>query len=201
MWSRVVGDTIELALLGAAWRDKRADADRLRGAAAIVGGLWVVDLVTAVALSRADHTMVRDGSSSEGRGTDHEDDDGPTRLLTALTIHRSEEEVRRGLGAFAWSALDPTALERAGELRLVAAAGDRGTELHLDHEPPVAGGAVGAVAAKAAGRSPDQAISDELRRFKALLVIPASETSPAGASAARQILHKRQPAQPVEDRS
>jgi len=63
-----------------------------------------------------------------------------------------------------------------------------------------AGGGIGAVAAKAVGKAPDQLINDDLRRFKALLetgVLARSETSPEGPSSHRQIFHKRQPAQPL----
>jgi hypothetical protein len=118
-------------------------------------------------------------------------------VRTAVTIRRPEEEVRGALSSFDWRALDPAALQAAGELRLVKAPGDRGTEVHVDHDP---GGGVGAVAAKAVGKAPDQLINDDLRRFKALLetgVLPQSETSPEGPSSHRQIFHKRQPAQPL----
>jgi uncharacterized membrane protein len=117
-----------------------------------------------------------------------------------VTIRRPQEHVRVAFHTFAWSAFDPAVLEESGDVRFTEAPGDRGTEVHLDHVPQASGGNVGAAAAKLLGKSPDQTINDELRRFKALVetgVLARSETSPEGPSAARQIMHKRQPAQPV----
>jgi hypothetical protein len=196
MWSRVAGDTMDLALLAQAYRHKRRDAARLQGALGIVGALWALDLYTAVQLTRADGSLVTDGGGSEGQGVQHDTGGSATRVRTAITIRRPEDEVRGAFREFGWSALDPAALEASGAVRFAPAPGDRGTEVHLDHDP---GGGVGAAAAKAVGKAPDQQINDDLRRFKALLetgVLARSETSPEGPSAHRQILHKRQPAQP-----
>jgi uncharacterized membrane protein len=122
-------------------------------------------------------------------------------VRTAITVFRDDDEVRREFRAFPWRAFDPAELERAGRVRFAPAPGDRGTEVHLDHEPAPRGGAAGAVLAKTIGRAPDQDINDDLRRFKVRVetgVLAQSETSPEGPSAGRQIWHKRQPAQPVE---
>ena len=119
-----------------------------------------------------------------------------------MTIRRPQEEVRRGFREFSWTAFDPRALEASGEVRFTPAPGDRGTEVHVDHEPKAPAGALGATAAKLVGRAPDQAMSDELRRFKAQLetgVLARSDNSPEGPSSARQIWHKRRPAQPVPE--
>lgn len=199
-WSRVAGDSMDMALLLAAYRHKQSDATRLVRAMGAVGTLFAADLFTAVQLSRAEGAHVSDGSTSTGAGADHDTGGGPTRVRTAVTIRRPEEEVRQAFRDFGWSAFDAAALEASGEVRFTPAPGDRGTEVHLDHEPAVRGGAVGATAAKVVGQAPDQQIHDELRRFKSLVetgVVARSEKSPEGASSARQILHKRQPAQPV----
>ena len=200
MWSRVAGDSMDLTLLAAAYRHKRANGARVCGAIGIVGTLLAADVFTAVRLTRAEGADVKDGSHSAGAGVDHDTGGRQTRVRTAVTIRRPEDDVRRAFRDFSWSAFDPVALEGSGDVRFTAAPGDRGTEVHLDHEPRARGGAVGAAAAKALGQAPDQKIDDELRRFKALLetgVVVRSETSPEGPSSARQILHKRQPAQPV----
>ena len=203
MWSRVVGDTMDLSLLMAAHRTRKADGERLRRAMAAVGGFLAIDLFTAIQMTRAEVERVPDGAWSSGEGADHSDEGGgPVHVRTALTIRGSEEEVRQAFRDFEWSALDAEALEASGELRFVPAPGDRGTEIHLDHEPEVRGGTLGAVAAKAVGQSPDQKINDELRRFKALYetgVEVRSEKSPEGHSAARQL--KQRPAQPVGEKS
>jgi hypothetical protein len=200
MWSRVAGDTMDLGLLVQADRHKRRDAGRLHGAMGFVGGILALDLYTAIALSRADRVHVRDGEGSTGTGAQHDTGGGPTRVRIAITVYRGEDEVRREFRAFDWRGFDAAALERSGEVRFVPAPGDRGTEVHLDHEPTAKGGAAGAVLAKAVGKAPDQQINDDLRRFKSRVetgVLAQSETSPEGPSARRQIWHKRQPAQPV----
>ena len=194
MWSRVAGDSMDLVLLGAAYANRRGDGTRLRRAIAIVTGFLAVDLAVAAQLTRAEVAFAGDGSESSGQGVDHDTGGGPLRVRTAVTIRRAEDEVRRTFREHDWGVFDPAALEAAGDVRFTAAPGDRGTEVHIDHEPSVAGSPLGAVAAKAAGRAPDQRISDELRRFKAQLetgTVPRSETSPEGVSSARQIMHKR----------
>jgi hypothetical protein len=199
MWSRVLGDTMDLTLLVQAYRHKRRHANRLFGGMGIAGGFLAVDLFTAIQLSRADRVHVSAGQGSAGHGAEHDMGGGPTRVRTAVTVRRAEDEVRQAFRDFEWTAFDAAELERAGDVRFAEAPGDRGTEVHLDHEPGATGGAVGAALAKAVGKSPDQAINDDLRRFKALLetgVVPRSETGPEGPSAGRQIFHKR-PAQPA----
>lgn len=200
IWSRVAGDTMDLTLLAAAYRHKREDPTRLLGAMGIVGTLLLADLYTAIQLSRAEGVHISAGQDSSGEGADHDTGGGPTRVKTAVTIRRPEEEVREAFLGFEWSAFDAAELEQAGDVRFATAPGGRGTEVHLDHEPGVRGGGVGAAAAKVIGQSPDQKINDDLRRFKALVetgVLTRSETSPEGFSSARQIMHKRQPAQPI----
>jgi hypothetical protein len=197
-WSRVAGDSMDLSLLGAAWSTRREDSARLLGAIGFVAAVLGTDLAVAVALSRAEGTHVPDGSSSHGIGAPQDAGGGPARVRTAITVHGTEADVRRAMQEFEWTALDPAALEAAGELRLVPAPGDRGVEIHLDHDPSVPGGRVGATALKLAGKSPDQRINDELRRFKARFetgVEVRSEKTPEGFSAGRQMRQK--PAQPV----
>src|SRR3954470_22584666 len=58
MWSRVAGDTMDMALLVQARRHRCRDADRLHAAMAAVAGFWLVDLITAIALSRADRVHI-----------------------------------------------------------------------------------------------------------------------------------------------
>ncbi len=202
MWSRVAGDTMDAALLLAAYKHKCADPGRLNIALGLVGGIFAADLYTAVALTRAEGGDISDGSGSTGVGVDHDTGGGPTRVKIAVTIRLPQDEVRKAFRQFEWSAFDPATLEAVGDVRFTKAPGERGTEVHIDHEPPAPGGSIGATAAKLLGQSPDQKINDELRRFKAFVetgVIPRSETSPEGASSARQIMHKRQPAQPIGD--
>jgi uncharacterized membrane protein len=201
-WSRVGGDILDLGLLALAFRGRRRDSARVAAAAAAVAAILAADLSTARGLSRAEGTHVDDGSEGHGVGAAHDTGGGPARVRTAVTIRRPADDVRREFRQFAWSGFDPTMLEARGGVRFMPAPGSRGTELHLDHDPRVAGGAFGASAMRLAGRSPDQKINDELRRFKALLetgVEPRSEKTPAGHSAAGQIFQR--PGQPLGGRA
>jgi uncharacterized membrane protein len=198
-WSRVAGDTLDLALLGVAFRTRREDAARLLSAVAFIAAIFAVDLFTAVQLNQAEGAGVPDGSTSQGVGAQHPAGGGPARVRTAVTILAATDRVRAAFREFHWSALDPNALEASGQARFRPAPGDRGTELHLDYEPDVRGGNVTVWARKLVGRSPDQAINDELRRFKAFIetgVEVRSEKTPASFSARGQIFQR--PAQPPE---
>jgi len=197
-WSRVGGDLMDLTLLGRAYQTRRTDVTRLATAAGLVAAILAADLYAAIALSRAEGTHIDDGSSSSGAGVQHDTGGSSARVRTAITVLAPEDEVRRAFQGFAWSAFDPATVEAAGELRFAPAPGDRGTEVHLDHDPGVRGGPAGALVAKLSGRSPDQAINDELRRFKSLVetgVEVRSDKTPEGPSALRQMV--QQPAQPV----
>jgi hypothetical protein len=200
MWSRAAGDTMDLALLLGAYRLRATDKRRLRQVVALTAAILAGDALVAMRLSRADGSFVRDGSTSTGEGVEHDSSGAPTRVRTAITIRRSEEDVRRAFRTHEWEAFDPQALERDGEARFLSAPGGRGVEIHLDHDPGAGNGRLAAVGAKLTGSSPDQQINDELRRFKSLLEtgsVARPQTSPAGASSRSQILHKLKPAQPT----
>jgi uncharacterized membrane protein len=79
MWSRVGGDAMDLALLGAAFKMKRSNRNRLAMATAAVAGVTALDAICSQRLSR------RNGA----RG------DGAIRVAQAVTINRSPEELYR----------------------------------------------------------------------------------------------------------
>lgn len=51
-WSRVAGDVLDLAALGAAFRARRAKSHAITGALAFVAGAAVIDILAARALAR-----------------------------------------------------------------------------------------------------------------------------------------------------
>jgi uncharacterized membrane protein len=69
----------------------------------------------------------------------------------------------------AWRSLDGSQVNTAGVVRFASAPGNRGTELdiRLTYEPPM--GRLGAVVASLFGRSPEQEIKEDLRRWKQLM--------------------------------
>lgn len=78
LWSRVAGDVMDLALLGAARRQKKADQGRLNGATAGVVGALGIDLLAAVANSRASQEDATDDTR---------------QVKSAVTVWRPREEV------------------------------------------------------------------------------------------------------------
>jgi uncharacterized membrane protein len=79
-WSRVVGDAMDLALLGEAFTDAEADRGRLAAATAAVLGVTVIDARTAAGLSH--------GASVQKLVL-------PIHVVKSITIGRPPEEVYR----------------------------------------------------------------------------------------------------------
>jgi uncharacterized membrane protein len=69
----------------------------------------------------------------------------------------------------AWRSLPGSRVQNAGSVRFIDAGGDRGTEVRiaLQYNPP--GGILGSFYAKWFGEEPEQQISEDLRRLKAML--------------------------------
>ena len=100
---------------------------------------------------------------------------------------RSDEEVFRFLGD-----VDPASI------RFTPAPGDRGTEIHVDHDR--SGGAVTEKIQRIAGTAPEQQADDDLRRFKQVLEtgeVVRSEGSPHGAGPKQH--RSQRPAQPLDE--
>jgi uncharacterized membrane protein len=68
-----------------------------------------------------------------------------------------------------WRSLEGADVSNAGVVRFLSAPGDRGTEIHLEmlYDPP--GGSAGAGVAKLFGRSAEQQVHEDLRRFKQVI--------------------------------
>lgn len=84
LWARVVGDAMDLTLLGAALCSKSArHRDRLMAATAAVLGVTVLDLYSSVQLSRQPATA------------GHSREDSSMQVKKSMTINRSPDEVYR----------------------------------------------------------------------------------------------------------
>ncbi len=77
-WSRVGGDAIDLALLGAAFASHRAKRGRLTAATAAVAGVTALDVICSRELSRRSSATAPDGAM---------------RVAQSVTINRSPEEI------------------------------------------------------------------------------------------------------------
>jgi uncharacterized membrane protein len=93
----------------------------------------------------------------------------------------------------AWRSLPDAQVPNAGVVRFISAAGDRGTEVHIElrYDPPA--GKLGKTVAMLLGEGPSQQIADDLRRFKQ--VMETGEVARSDASIQGKT-PKRHPAQP-----
>lgn len=78
VWSRVAGDVLDLALLGAAFTSNRSDRSRLAAATASVAGAMFMDVITAQQLTRRIQTR-----------------NGTIPVTVTLVIDRPQEELYR----------------------------------------------------------------------------------------------------------
>jgi uncharacterized membrane protein len=221
VWGRVLGDLIDLVMLGKA---RKREPKRLAAAAASVVAVTVVDAWTALELSQRRHRGIS--------------------IRTAVTINRPREEVYRFWRDFenlprfmshlesvevqngssrwraralpgktleweadviidrpnetiAWRSRRDSELPNAGSVRFLPAPGGRGTEvrLNLDFDPP--GGPLAAALTRLFGKIPEVRIEQDLRRLKQVLetgeVVLSDASIHRGPHPARPPGHFKQP--------
>ncbi len=83
VWARVAGDTMDLALLGSALRNKSTSQNRALAATGAVVGAFAADVIDGVRLSRA----------SGGNGAGAAEPEQPVEVRAALTIRRDRDEL------------------------------------------------------------------------------------------------------------
>ncbi len=85
IWARVAGDTMDLALLGSALRNKKGSQTRTLAATGAVVGAFAADVIDGVRLSR-----------SAGGGADRElatEPEQPVQVKAAITVRRDRDEL------------------------------------------------------------------------------------------------------------
>jgi uncharacterized membrane protein len=181
LWSRVVGDGVDLAALGVTAARNRGRRGRTALAIANVAAVTVPDVFESLHLSR------KQGPPSDAK-----------LVRQAVTIDRPRTDVEA-----AWVGADELRrkLQDAdARVSFAAAPGDRGTELVVEfHESPPAGD-IGAAVMKVAGKDLATELSDDLRRFKQQVEtgdVVRSESTPSGHALAGHL--KQRPAQPLEE--
>lgn len=90
----------------------------------------------------------------------------------------------------AWQSLPGSSVEHGGSVEFTPSPDSRSTEVRVRVGYRLPGGVIGKAAATALGESPEQQVSDDLRRFKQILEtgqIMRSDGSPDGAAANRQM--------------
>ena len=90
MWSRVAGDTMDLALLGAAFASRRRTRNQILLAAAAVAGVTALDLLCSAELSKKQQRRRRIPQGSIHPELDHE---GSSQVRKTIIIDRSPEDL------------------------------------------------------------------------------------------------------------
>jgi uncharacterized membrane protein len=228
VWTRVVGDVLDMSLLGAALAKSNRGSRSRRGTASMValGAIGAADLYAAFRSTR--------------NGGRHANGSAHRSLRAAVTVRRSPEEVYRfwrdleNLPSFmyhlqsvttsgdrshwvanapigrsvewdaqitddqpnqriAWQSLPGSSVEHGGSVEFTSSPDGQSTEVRVTISYRLPGGVLGKAAATAFGESPEQQVSDDLRRFKQILEtgqVMRSDGSPEGTAASRQ-MHQR----------
>jgi uncharacterized membrane protein len=92
VWSRVVGDAIDLSLLGAASASPRTRKNRLAAVTASILGITLVDMLTASQLTRV-RSEERVYSTITDRDLSGRLNNGAFRVTKSITINRPAEEL------------------------------------------------------------------------------------------------------------
>jgi uncharacterized membrane protein len=199
VWSRVVGDAMDLALLGKALTSSGTQTALVGAATAAVAGVTALDVLCGARLSSGANSAIHVAKAiTIGRPAEElyrfwRDFENLPRFMHYLeevrTIadKRSHWRAKAPLGRsvewdaeiiedqpnrlIAWRSLPGADVANSGSVRFVPAPGNRGTivRVALDYQPP--GGVVGATFAKLFGKAPDQQIHRDLRHCKQIIEV------------------------------
>ena len=198
VWSRVVGDAIDLASLGAAATSPNTNRGRLAFATANVLAVTTLDLIAAKQLSGGNQGVHAKASCIVNRAPDEvyrfwRSFDNLPRFMRHLESVRELGDGRSHWVAkgpagttvewdatiiadvpgevITWRSLEGSDVDNAGAVRFEAATGNRGTivKVNIQYNPPA--GIVGAAVAKLFGEEPEQQLDDDLRRFKQVMEV------------------------------
>jgi uncharacterized membrane protein len=198
MWSRVVGDAIDLASLGNAARSPNTNKGRLAFATANVAAVTALDVICAKQLSNGDRGIHARASCIVNREPDevysfwrnfenfprfmrhveavqdlgdgryHWVATGPAGMSVEWDAMMVADDPGR---VITWRSLENSDVDNAGAVRFERAPGGRGTIVRVNIEYNPVGGVLGAAVAKLFGEEPEQQMDDDLRRFKQILEI------------------------------
>lgn len=198
VWSRVAGDALDLASLGAAAASPDANRGRITFATANVLAVTALDVICARQLSNGTKGIHAKASCIVNRAP-HEVYDYWRRLenLPRFMKHlESVEETLEGRSRWiakgpagttveweavivaddpgrviTWRSLENSQVDNAGAVRFEAAPGGRGTivKVNIQYNPP--GGVIGKTVAQLFGEEPEQQLDDDMRRFKQMMEV------------------------------
>lgn len=170
LWGRVVGDVMDLALIGAAAASPRTDRRRLAGAAAAVLGAAAIDAIVARQRSNPEVTDVPTTSESWDESADAAAEQDGGRVRKTITINKPQEEVTR-----LWS--DVTRRADVGpQLNDALVSFQPGrhegeTEVHVEVAYEPRAGKLGAAVSRLAHRDPGARIQEDLRHAKQIFEV------------------------------
>ena len=196
VWSRVVGDAVDLASLGMAATSPNAKKGRIAFATANVLAVTALDVMCAVQLSNGKRGIHAKGSCVVNRAPEDvyafwRNFQNLPRFMRHLESvedlgdGRSHWRVKGPAGmevewdatiiadvpneVITWRSLENSDVDNAGAVRFERAPGGRGTIVRVNLEYNPIAGPLGAAVAKLFGEEPEQQLDDDLRRFKQVL--------------------------------
>jgi hypothetical protein len=151
--SRVVGDLMDLALLGAAMtRDKNSRGRTLAATVAVLG-VAGLDLMCSRQLTK-ERSQIKEQSEPVGE----------KRVVRCVTINAEPAEVERAWSDWFWSNARDEA--RDANVQFKAAPGGRGTEVKAEFTYTPKAGKIGTAVARMTHNAPAQELGLDLRHFK-----------------------------------
>ena len=198
VWSRVAGDALDLASLGAAASSPGANKGRLVFATANVLAVTALDVICAKQLSNGKHGIHANASCIVNhepeevysfwrkfenfprfmRHVESVEDLGDGRYHWVVTgpagttVEWDAKIVADDPGTvITWRSLENADVDNAGAVRFERAPGGRGTIVKVNIEYNPVGGVLGAAVAKLFGEEPQQQLDDDLRRFKQIMEV------------------------------
>jgi len=199
VWSRVVGDALDLTSLGIAATNPEAKLGRVAFATANVLAVTALDLMCAMQLSNGSNQGVHAKGAcvvnlppEEVYSFWRRFENLPRFMRHLDAVHdlgdgRSHWKAKGPAGmevewdatiiadvpneVITWRSLEGSDVDHAGAVRFERAPGNRGTIVKVNIEYAPIGGALGAAVAKLFGEEPEQQMDDDLRRFKQVLEV------------------------------
>jgi len=199
VWSRVVGDALDLTSLGVAATNPEAKLGRVAFATANVLAVTALDVMCAMQLSSgSNHGIHAQGTCVVNLPPEEvynfwRDFQNLPRFMRHLDSvvdlgdGRSRWKAKGPAGmevewdatiiadvpgeVITWRSLEGADVDNAGAVRFERAAGGRGTIIKVNIEYQPVGGVLGATVAKLFGEEPGQQLDDDLRRFKQVMEV------------------------------
>jgi uncharacterized membrane protein len=198
VWSRVAGDALDLASLGAAATSPNANRGRIAFATANVLAVTTLDVICAKQLSNGKQGIHAKASCIVNRQPDevyafwrnfenlprfmrhlesvkdlgddrsHWVAKGPAGMKVEWDATIVAEDPGK---VITWRSLENSDVDNAGAVRFEHAPGGRGTIVRVNLEYNPIGGVIGAGIAKLFGEEPQQQLDDDLRRFKQVMEV------------------------------